>query len=139
MTDHEEPDPTPAQQAVSQLGDDIKAAIAEIAEATPTIAKTAAAAAVVDEASKRAVRWLFVAWVSAVIAAAGTAWLTWSYLQSKQSNVQFEVRYEGTTAVCARGPDSPDGRPSVVCHRTSLGAGHGVLRWPPPSERPVTL
>jgi hypothetical protein len=68
-----------------------------------------------DAARKSAVRWHVVSVIVAAVIAAGVAWAMLTYVQSKQSGVEFRVRYEGTTAVCARGPDTSNGSPVVVC------------------------
>lgn len=109
MTERDED--LPASKIVERYGEDIKAAIAEIAEATPTIAKTAAT----DEARRRAVWLLAVTWVSAVVAAAGVSYLMLTHWPRSHA---IDVTYHrtGDTEVCVRDAGSPVDHPLFLCH-----------------------
>lgn len=109
-----------ASRIVEQFGDEIRAAIQAVAEETPRVAGVAAKSAAKDEMRKEimrtTVRWYLTSVAMTVVISSAVCWLILTYSKSKQDSVHFEVRYEGTTAACERGPDTPDGRPVVVCH-----------------------
>lgn len=117
MTEHDEDHL--ASDVVAQFGDEIRAAVAVIAEEAPRVAIAAAKVAARDEMRKEimrtTVRWYLTSVAMTVLISLAISWLMLTYSQSKQDSVQFKVRYENTTAVCARGPDTPDGKPVVVC------------------------
>lgn len=113
MTDHDERELS-ASEAVAQFSHDIKAAIAEVVEKTPELAKDTAKTEARTEASRRAVSWYIVTILVAWIGAAAFAWLIAVYLPA-HSNVEFIVRYQGTSVMCSRALDTPDGHPVLTC------------------------
>lgn len=110
MTEHEPEEPTATQQVISQFGQDIKAAIAEIADKTPELAKTVAGA----EVSRRAAWWHVITWVSAVGAAAGVAWLMLTFAPHPHA-VDITFRHGDVLEVCARVPGTSPEHPAFVC------------------------
>ncbi len=113
-----EPDDRPAIEIVQRFGDDIKAAINEIVNQTPNIAKDAATTTAKDVAGRRAA-WVFVGtWASAVLVAAGVAWLMLTYYPRAPRAVDITFRHDGLIQRCVRLVDSPPDHPVFVCHTT---------------------
>lgn len=114
MTEKRDEQDLSANKIVEQFGDDIKAAIAEIVDQTPSIAKDAAASVVKDQARKSSVHWYLVTIVVAWAGAAGIAWLVMTFAGPDVS--QLLVHHaNGFVETCAFAVEPSGDRATFVC------------------------
>lgn len=113
MTEHDEE--LPASKIVEQFGDEIRAAIAAVADETPTVAKNVAKVEVKNEARKSAVRWYITSLIMSLIMSLAVCWLMLNYApRSHAADVTFER--PDLSDVCTRSSHlSTEAHPIYIC------------------------
>lgn len=106
----------PPSKIVERFGDEIRAAIQEVAEKTPQVATTAARNEAADKARGLAVRWYIASVAISLVIAFAVSWLMLNYATRSHAT---DVKYvRGVSSeVCSRDPNASNETHSVyICH-----------------------
>lgn len=110
-------DNLPPSKIVERFGDEIRAAIQEVADKTPEAASNVARSEAKNEARTTAVRWYIAAVVIALVVSTATTWLMLHYAPRSHST-DITYRGDNQVAVCSRDVNaSTEDHPVYICHR----------------------